>query len=687
MKFKKLTLRNIRSYKNEEIEFPDGSLLLSGEIGSGKTSILLAIEYALFGLQPGQKGLALLRNNANTGEVALELEIDGKTIIIERKLKRNPRSVSNEYAAITIDGEKIESSITELKIKVLNLLGYPLDFIKKNNLLYRYTVYTPQENMKKIILEDPETRLNILRHVFGIEKYKRIRENLVILLNNLKENSKILEGEIKSLDHEKEIQKSLNSLIENISSDIALKEANFESKISKRKQIKKELSELESKIKEKEKFGKEAEKTSLMIATKDEILSSIKKEFEETSQVISGLDVFEETNLTQISMRITQENELIEKLQSTLIELNSQITALEKNQEENTSKKERFFKIDLCPTCLQDVSDAHKHNILNATEQALAEIKKNLENHNTKRNELIGIFEKEKSLLAELNEKKANLELLKSKWEYAEKSKTRLKSLNNQRELLKEDLTLLSKHLNTLKQSILEFSKFDNFFKIKQDELNKALQIEKNSEISLAESKKELELTKRELKNLKQTISEKEKSKLKLSKILELIDWLSNQFHNLINFTERNIMMKLRLEFSKLFSKWFQMLMPENPFQVHLDENFTPLVLQNEFEMDYGFLSGGERTALALAYRLALNQTINSVLSKIKTKNIVILDEPTDGFSEIQLDKMRDVLDELNAEQLIIVSHEQKIEGFVDNVLKLNKENNSSHLENAAEII
>jgi len=79
-----------------------------------------------------------------------------------------------------------------------------------------------------------------------------------------------------------------------------------------------------------------------------------------------------------------------------------------------------------------------------------------------------------------------------------------------------------------------------------------------------------------------------------------------------------------------------------------------------------------------LAYRLALNQIINSFLSKIKTRNLVILDEPTDGFSEQQLDKMRNVLDQLNTEQLIIVSHEQKIEGFVENIIRFKKENGIS---------
>lgn len=56
MKIEKIRLHNIRSYEEETIFFPEGAILLAGEVGSGKTSILLALEYALFGLQPGQRG-------------------------------------------------------------------------------------------------------------------------------------------------------------------------------------------------------------------------------------------------------------------------------------------------------------------------------------------------------------------------------------------------------------------------------------------------------------------------------------------------------------------------------------------------------------------------------------------------------------------------------------------------------
>ena len=42
---------------------------------------------------------------------------------------------------------------------------------------------------------------------------------------------------------------------------------------------------------------------------------------------------------------------------------------------------------------------------------------------------------------------------------------------------------------------------------------------------------------------------------------------------------------------------------------------------------------------------------------------------------------MRDVLNELNVEQLIIVSHDQKIESFVDNIIRLKKEGGVTMVE------
>jgi len=64
---------------------------------------------------------------------------------------------------------------------------------------------------------------------------------------------------------------------------------------------------------------------------------------------------------------------------------------------------------------------------------------------------------------------------------------------------------------------------------------------------------------------------------------------------------------------------------------------------------------------------------------------LIILDEPTEGFSETQIDKMRDIFEELQVGQLIMVSHEQKMESFVDHVIRIRKEGDKSSAEQPSE--
>ena len=102
--------------------------------------------------------------------------------------------------------------------------------------------------------------------------------------------------------------------------------------------------------------------------------------------------------------------------------------------------------------------------------------------------------------------------------------------------------------------------------------------------------------------------------------------------------------------------------------------------MQNGYDISFADLSGGEKTSAALAYRLALNKVINDIIHTINTKELLILDEPTDGFSSEQLDKVREVLDKLHLQQTIIVSHESKIESFVENIIKIQKEGHVSEV-------
>ena len=394
----------------------------------------------------------------------------------------------------------------------------------------------------------------------------------------------------------------------------------------------------------------------------------------------SVLKAMDEDEYSVCLANLSQEKINQEKINNLYLTLIGQRNAINESKSSNTKHKEHIFNIDVCPTCLQNVSDTYKYNIFNDIELKIVKIGKQLKELDSQIDSQDSALEKKNKMIDDLEQEKYELEKLKTKSTYLEISKSKLVEVKKSEATLEKDISLLEKHVSGLKKDLFSFSNSEVKYKMKKEDLAQSTLLEKKSEISLASLNKEKEMLDSSTNDLLSTIKRKEALDDDFKRITLLINWLSTNFLNLVNFTEIQILMKLRREFSQIFSHWFHMIAGDS-FTVQLDENFTPILLQGDVEMDYSFLSGGERTAVALAYRLALNQTINSVLSKIKTKDLVILDEPTDGFSEAQIDKIRDVLEELKIGQLIVVSHEQKIEGFVDSVLRLNKSSGVSEIE------
>ncbi len=681
MKINKITLQNIRSYKQQEVVFPEGSTLLSGDIGSGKTSVLLAIEFALFGLQPGQRGSSLLKNGEKEGKVSIEFEVDGKKVAIERTLKRG-KSVSQDYCSITVNNEKKELSVTELKSRVLEILNYPKEFSKKQNILYKFTVYTPQEEMKQIILQDSETRINTLRHVFGIDKYKRILENASIIISKIREEKRVKEGITMNLEQEKLNLASKEKDIGEKQSLLASAEKDLFLKKESRKRVQEDKEKIYKKVEEKMRLKQEIEKTKISILNKEDSISSNKKLMEQLKVQIKELQEmkFDESVISQIESEILSKKKEKEKLDDMKLEISSRINSLNIKNEDIRRLEQKISNLESCPTCLQNIDAVYRANVLN---KAHSDFARNREEIESLEEEKKGIAERAGKIAAEIASKEDrvnSLKIMRVKLQGIEEKQARLAEMEKLNISLEKDISLLKQHNETLEKSVSELSVFDDIFMERQKELEEALKEERIADIKAAELKREVELFSRQIDELRERIRRTEIIKKELDYLSELENWLSKKFMPVISFVEKNVMAKLKSEFSRLFAEWFSMLVSDS-FNVRLSEDFTPIIEQQDYELDYGYLSGGERTAIALAYRLSLNQVINSLLSKIKTKDIVILDEPTDGFSDQQLDKMRDVLQQLNVNQLIIVSHEQKIEGFVENVLKFKKEGGISMLE------
>ncbi len=682
MIIKKIKIQNIRSYKEAEIIFPEGSTLLSGDIGSGKTSILLAVEFALFGLQPGQKGNSIMRSNETESFVSLELEIDEQIVIIERGLKKSGKSINQTDVSITVGEERFEGSVTEVKNKILTLLNYPAEFAKKTNDLYRFTVYTPQEEMKQIVLESDEARLNTLRHIFGIDKYKRIEENITLLTSKIRQEIRIKEAEMGNIEQKNiQLKEKKEAIIINQSKikDVD-KEKEEIKKIKTEKQI--ELDELTKKINERNKLENEKDKSELTLANKKDLISSYERDIKLLREQIKSSEglSFNEREIEVLKNRIKAQEQLLKELNDNYIITLTSIQGNEQKIKGLKMLKDKISSLDKCTTCLQIVNDEHKKNIVSRAQEELMNIDVEFVKNRKDKEESSIKIEQTRKLIDSLKQSLSQMEILKVRLENIKEKRERIDLLEKQRTAMYSDLDMLKKHIEGVNELLAQFEFYNKDYELRNREFQEIVLKENRIVVKKIEIEKEIQFLERQIVEIENEIKRIEELAKKMAYMRELEFWLNNKFIELVLYTEKNVMLRLREDFSNLFSNWFSTLVADN-LNVRLDESFSPIIQQNDYELDYSYLSGGERTAVALAYRLALTQTINSLLSKIKTRDIVILDEPTDGFSESQLDKMRDVLNQLKVRQLILVSHEQKIDSFVDNIIRFTKKDGVSSIE------
>lgn len=96
MKIESVELENIRSHTKTRIDFSDGFNSLVGGLGTGKSSILYAIDFALFGEPIGRAYDYLLREDADFGKVTVKFLKNGKEYVIQRALRRQNDRISQD---------------------------------------------------------------------------------------------------------------------------------------------------------------------------------------------------------------------------------------------------------------------------------------------------------------------------------------------------------------------------------------------------------------------------------------------------------------------------------------------------------------------------------------------------------------------------------------------------------------
>ncbi|MFZ8922659.1 MAG: AAA family ATPase, partial [Nitrosopumilaceae archaeon] len=718
-----IIIENIRSYEHEEIEFPRGISLFEGDIGSGKSTVLMSIEFALFGLG-SQKPEALLAKKAERGFVVLDFSVDGERYEIQRTLIRKNAGVNQDpkNSWIKIDGEKEPLSPSELKQRVLQILKFnePAD-PKAESRIFRYAIFTPQEAMKEV-LSDSKRRLETIRKAFGIEDYSIAASNAKELLNEIKIRSSALQERFSNISElESEISESQKTIAD-VKKEVAIQSEKKTKLEEKEEVIVSEIKKLQEKNSEKIKIESKKESLEEKIDSAKSEIQKIEDEFAEfevqlkqnadrleklldvkkpetdksVAELTAEIKKFQGINDELIGLKSEKKNisenllELKEtlgdkinsdksSLEGILQDLEKEKDSLQKFADEIKEKQDKvneqkvqkqtlkgsleneiakFSQLgNACPTCKQEITEEHHHSLvgekqkevdaldeelnsitdsffesnskakeiqtkLDSYDEEISQIQKilpGIENYAAKSEKLAQIEAKILELqgaqgteygenpVEHLSELKDGLvqyegaaEQIKQIVESKQRTEKQVSKIQSEGENLESELSQNESELKKIESELESFEDFDELISEKETEQGSLRREITSISGVLAASNERINNEQDKIAQNEKKISESRKWQEKFNTVTQYKEWLESFFIPTISMIEKQVLLSILQNFNETYTRWYSILVEDPTKESRIDENFTPIVNQDGYEQEIGFLSGGEKTSIAL---------------------------------------------------------------------------------------
>jgi exonuclease SbcC len=210
MLIKSLRLKNFGSFRDVYIDFPtSGIFLISGKTGSGKSTILEAISFALFKRIPryGDSYSAPLRelpfklsidkNKLSSSLVELDFFVNNDLYKIKREWRYDYKNeeVKEHNVEIYKNDEPLAVKVKAVDNEILKILGFEATKNAYEN--FTKTVFLPQNQFDEFLINSkPRERESILLDLFNLNFYYEIKEKVSTQFKELKNKIENLNNNI-----------------------------------------------------------------------------------------------------------------------------------------------------------------------------------------------------------------------------------------------------------------------------------------------------------------------------------------------------------------------------------------------------------------------------------------------------------------------------------------------------------
>ena len=243
MRFDRLRLRNFKPYADTELQLTDGVTVIHGLNGSGKSSLLEAAFFALYGSAALEGTLADAVTNGET-ESAVELWFthDGESYHVNRELRERGDRMGTVTCTLSRDGEVIRDGATDVEQFVRETLRMDAD-------AFVNCAYVKQGQVNKLINASPSERQRIIDDLLQLGKLEQYRDRaddarlgIEDVLNNRRGALEDIDGRIEQKEAQ-DLPSRLNAL-ESKLGEVSDEIADFESEREKAVKTKKQAQEV-----------------------------------------------------------------------------------------------------------------------------------------------------------------------------------------------------------------------------------------------------------------------------------------------------------------------------------------------------------------------------------------------------------------------------------------------------------
>jgi exonuclease SbcC len=197
-----IKVNGIRGFnKLEEVTLSEGITLLYGKNGSGKSSLLQAIEWGITGKIPNMKGGDFAREDAivnmftksKKGTVEVSLQDDRGPISLQRTRKMAKTSGGKQLLELKIGSTTMEDDEAEAELE--KILDISLEAFPQSKYLH-------QETLREILLAKPEERSQAIDKLLGTFEVREFAKTLD-LDRQIRASTTTLQDTIDTLQREK----------------------------------------------------------------------------------------------------------------------------------------------------------------------------------------------------------------------------------------------------------------------------------------------------------------------------------------------------------------------------------------------------------------------------------------------------------------------------------------------------